>query len=163
MHKVIFIDRDGVINKKAAPHCYIQCWEEFEFLPGVSGAIRKANEAGYVVLVVTNQRGVARGLMTMEDVNDIHRKMAAKLALEQAHIDNVYVCPHEKGQCSCRKPDIGLFLQAESTYPVDKENSWMIGDSKSDILAGQSYGIRTLQSENIQAAIDEILAIKEGV
>lgn len=148
MEKVIFLDRDGVINEKAAPHQYITRWEEFRFLPGVPEAIYSLNEAGYKLVIVSNQRGIARGMMTMEQLNELHENMCAALEKQGAHIDAIYVCPHNEGECTCRKPDIGLFLQAERQFCVDKAQSFMIGDSASDIEAGERYGVRTILVNN---------------
>lgn len=157
MHKVVFLDRDGVINRKAAPHDYIKSWKEFVFLPGVIDAIRQLNEAGYLVLLVTNQRGIARGLMRHEDVEEIHRNMCRKLEMGGGHIEGIYVCPHDIGECTCRKPDIGLFLKAEKDYEIDKEASWMVGDSISDVQAGKKYGIKTILTDHLQEAVNMIL------
>lgn len=142
--KIIFLDRDGVINKKAPEHDYIKTWNEFKFLAGVYKAINIFNNAGYKVIVVTNQRGVARKLMSMSDLNNIHINMCSELTNKNAKIDDIFVCPHDKGECNCRKPQIGLFLQAEKKYQVSKKESFMIGDSKTDIEAGKSYGIKTI-------------------
>lgn len=161
MHKAVFLDRDGVINRKANEHDYIKSWSEFDFLPGVPEAIRCLNKAGFLVLVLTNQRGVARRIMTMDSVDSIHKKMCRELEKAGAHIDKIYVCPHDVGQCTCRKPDIGLFLQAEEDFAIDKSMSWMIGDSKTDTQAGKNYGVSTILSDNLSEAIQQI--IKQSV
>jgi histidinol-phosphate phosphatase family domain/HAD-superfamily hydrolase, subfamily IIIA len=142
--KTVFLDRDGVINACAKEHDYIKTWGEFRFLNGTIAAIRMLNEAGYQVIVVTNQRGVAQGLMTEQDVDYIHECMCRELAKQGGHIDAIYVCPHEKGKCTCRKPQTGLFLQAERRFRIDKSFSWMIGDSESDMEAGKRYGVKTI-------------------
>lgn len=168
MEKVVFLDRDGVINEKAAPHEYITAWDAFRFLPRVAQAIRVLNEAGYQTVIVSNQRGVNRGRMTMQQVDELHAKMCEELARQGAHIDAIYVCPHGEGECHCRKPEIGLFLRAEEKIEVDKAQSWMIGDSASDILAGERYGVRTIlvnneekrgsvQCKDLMAAVEYIL------
>lgn len=157
MHKTVFLDRDGLINQQAPEHDYIKSWQEFRFLPGVPEAIRKLNEAGYLVLVVTNQRGVARGMMSMDTVNEIHETMCRELNHVGAHIQKVYVCPHESGTCTCRKPDIGLFLQAEREFEIDKSGSWMIGDGDSDVKAGQRFGVRTIKTTSLISAVEQIL------
>lgn len=157
LYKAVFLDRDGIINRQAPEHDYIKSWDEFEFLPGVSEAIRRLNDAGYLVLVVTNQRGIARGMMTMEAVNTIHERMCQKLAESGAVIRKVYVCPHESGTCTCRKPDIGLFLQAEDDFDIDKKKSWMVGDSDSDVKAGQRYEIRTIKTDCLASSVEKIL------
>jgi histidinol-phosphate phosphatase family protein len=157
MSKTVFLDRDGVINRAAERHCYITSWDEFEILPGVIRAVRQLNEAHYQVIVVTNQRGIARGIMTIADVKALHKTMCRVFDEEGAHIDEIYLCPHEEGECDCRKPGIGLFLQAEQNFKIDKSESWMIGDSESDVEAGKRYGIRTIQSGNLLQAVSQIL------
>ena len=161
LYKAIFLDRDGLINQQAPEHDYIKSWADFHFLPGVPEAVRKLNEAGYLVLVVTNQRGVARGMMTMEAVNEIHETMCRELAEVGAHIHKVYVCPHESGTCNCRKPDIGLFLQAEQEFEIDKRESWMVGDSDSDVEAGRRYGVQTIKTQNLSSAVRQILGERQ--
>ena len=146
LNKVVFLDRDGVINVKAKEHDYIKCWEEFKFLPKVIDAIKLLNKNGFIVIVVSNQRGVARGIMTVGSLNEIHINMLQELQENDARIDSVYFCPHDIGECNCRKPDIGLFIRAEKDYPnLDKNSAYMIGDSKTDIEAGIRYGIRTIK------------------
>ena len=115
------------------------------------------NLAGYLVLIITNQRGIARGLMSAADLQGIHEKMCEELQLRGAHIDGIYVCPHDIGQCHCRKPDIGLFLQAERDFQIDKAGSWMVGDSDSDVQAGKNYGIKTIKTTSLTVAADEII------
>ena len=146
-----------MINRKAAEHDYIKCWNEFFFLPDVPEAIARLNRAGYLVLVVTNQRGVARGLMSPEELQSIHEKMCVELESCGAHIDGIYVCPHDIGQCHCRKPDIGLFLQAEQDFQIDKTRSWIVGDSDSDVEAGNNYGVKTIQTTKLIEAVERIL------
>lgn len=153
--KTAFLDRDGVINLKAPEGDYIKSWSEFHFLPGAIEAIRLLNDHNWHVVIITNQRGIARQLMTMHDLNRIHFFMEEELQNHGAHVDGVYVCPHEKGTCHCRKPDIGLFMQAEQDFPVDKSKSWMIGDSQSDIEAGRNYGIRTISVVNLNPLADK--------
>jgi len=142
--KIVFLDRDGVINKCAKPHEYIAKWEDFEFIDHVPEAIKLLNDACYKVVVISNQRCVACGIATLEEVNALHEKLNEVLAKSGAHIDAFYICPHDIGTCKCRKPKIGLFLQAEQDFSVDKNRSYMIGDSESDIIAGQRYGIETI-------------------
>lgn len=157
MAKAVFLDRDGLINVQAAEHCYIKSWGEFRFLPGVPEAAALLTQAGYLLFVVTNQRGVARGLVTLAQIEEIHRNMRAAFARYGARIDGVYVCPHESGTCSCRKPEIGLFLQAERDFEIDKPNSWMVGDSDSDVEAGRKYGVRTIKTTQLAKAVAGIL------
>ena len=154
LSKVVFLDRDGVINEKAAPHDYIKNWKEFTFLPETIRAIHLLNNHGFVVVLVTNQRGIARGLMTMDNLNIIHQNMQTELSAQGAHIDRIYVCPHDKGTCHCRKPEIGLFLQAQSEYNIDKNHSYMVGDSVTDIQAGKKFGISTISINGLNYGAD---------
>lgn len=153
-YKIIFLDRDGVINKKASEGDYIKSWEEFHFLEKVPEAIHIFNDLGFKVVVVSNQRGIAKKLMTMSDVNYIHEQINELIVQYKAHIDAFFVCPHEKGTCHCRKPDIGLFLQAESLFPVDKLHSFMMGDSITDIEAGHKFGIKSFAIGNFLTNAD---------
>lgn len=144
MDKVVFLDRDGTINRAAGPHQYVVSWEDFRLLPRVPEAIRLLNEAGYRVIVVSNQRCIARGLATARHVDALHQRLNAELGKKGAHVDAFYYCPHEEGECGCRKPGIGLFLRAEYRYHVDKARSYMVGDSPSDMEAGRRYGVSTI-------------------
>lgn len=150
-HKVIFLDRDGVINKPAPPHDYIKSWEEFEFLPGAIEGLKILYDLGYKLVIVTNQRGIARGMLTWNKLNEIHEKMQEVLKQNGVTIDHIFVCPHdESDNCNCRKPKDGLLRKIEEYYEVDKEHSYMVGDSVSDMEAGRTYGINTslIEPEN---------------
>lgn len=139
--KTAFLDRDGVINCKPPEGDYVKRSEEFKLLPMVADAIRLLNTAGIRIIIVTNQRGIARGIMTEADLNEIHSKMVAELAKAGAQIDAIYYCPHEDGQCNCRKPQIGLFLRAKEDFPdIDFSQSFVIGDSVVDMEAAFRLG-----------------------
>lgn len=98
----------------------------------------------------------------MAEVEDVHRFMREKLAQYGAHVDGIYVCPHNEGECTCRKPEIGLFLMAEKDFPIDKSRSWMIGDSKTDVEAGERYGVRSLLSDSLAQTAEMILVAEEN-
>ena len=120
-------------------------WEEFHVLPGVPGAVGRLNRAGLRVIVVSNQRGIARGLYTAANVESIHAAFQGQLARSGAHIDAFFVCPHDQGQCNCRKPLPGLFEQAIARFPeITGHTSVMIGDSFSDIEFGRRLGMATI-------------------
>jgi len=141
----VFLDRDGVINRKPAAGRYVTCWEEFELLPGVADAIAKLNQSGRKAIVVTNQRGVALGLYSSQELAEIHERLQDELAARGAHLDAIYVCPHDEGQCDCRKPLTGLFEQAFRDFPAAHAgNSVVVGDSLRDIEAGRRLGMRTI-------------------
>ncbi|HZS05714.1 MAG TPA: HAD family hydrolase [Blastocatellia bacterium] len=141
--ETIFLDRDGVINRRL-PDDYVKSWAEFEFLPRAKEALRLFAEAGLRLVIVTNQRGVARGLMTEADLREIHERMLAELAAAGARVTAIYYCPHDSGQCFCRKPQPGLLLRARQDFPeIDFARSVMIGDSPADLEAGRRAGCRT--------------------
>lgn len=146
MTKSAFIDRDGVINRKAPEGEYITTWKDMQIFPGVAEAIGLLKEGGFQVIVVTNQRCVAKGLITVPDLEELHRKMCDALATGGQQIDAIYYCPHEDSPpCGCRKPAPGLLLSAAAEHHLDLQASWMIGDSVSDIRAGRSAGCRTVR------------------
>jgi D-glycero-D-manno-heptose 1,7-bisphosphate phosphatase len=144
MNRAVFLDRDGVINRKAPEGLYITRWEEMEFLPGVPEAISLLGQAGFCVLTVSNQRCVAKGLLTIDELESMHVRMCEELAAAGAVIKGVYYCPHEEQPaCACRKPAPGMILRAALEHSIDLPGSWMAGDSDSDIEAGRSAGCRT--------------------
>lgn len=139
----VFLDRDGVINRLRSD--YVLSWDTFTFLPGAKEAIALLNAVGLRVVVVTNQRAVARGLLSDNALAIIHARMRAELAEAGATLDAVYVCPHDKAICDCRKPGVGLFLQAQRDFPtIAFDRSVVIGDSLSDMQAGSRLGCRLL-------------------
>jgi D-glycero-D-manno-heptose 1,7-bisphosphate phosphatase len=144
MRRAAFLDRDGVINRKAREGGYVTRWEEMEILPGVAEAIALLNQAGLRVIVVSNQRCVAKGLVTAADLEALHHRMCEVLASAGATIDAIYYCPHEEEPaCRCRKPQPGMLFDAAREHDIDLSLSWIIGDSKADVEAGRSAGCRT--------------------
>jgi len=143
--RTVFLDRDGVLNRKLPEGRYVTSWSEFQPLPGVAHAIARLNRANLRVIVVSNQRGIALGLYTSEDVRKVHSELQSWLQSQGAHIDAFYFCPHNKQQCNCRKPLPGLFDQARAEFPhIAAASSVMIGDSLSDIEFGHRLGIKTI-------------------
>jgi D-glycero-D-manno-heptose 1,7-bisphosphate phosphatase len=143
--KTVFLDRDGVVNEKMPEGRYVASWNEFHLLPGVPEAIGQLNRAGLRVVIVSNQRGIALGLYTAEDVKAVYDAFQDLLEAYGAHVDGFYFCPHDKGQCNCRKPLPGLFEQVVAEFPdVTAGASVMIGDSLSDIEFGRSLGMQTI-------------------
>ena len=153
----VFLDRDGVINRKPPAGQYVTCWQEFELLPGVEDAIATLNHSGREAIVVTNQRGVALGLYSLEDLAGMHEQLEKKLGARGAHLAAIYVCPHDAGQCNCRKPLTGLFEQAFRDFPAaNAGNSVMVGDSLRDIEAGRRLGMRSVLVDDAVSASDEV-------
>ncbi len=143
--KTIFLDRDGVINRKMPEGEYVTGWHRFELLPGVAEAIAALNRRGLRVIVVTNQRGIALGLYTSSDVEAIHEQLNQTLANAGARVDGFYFCPHDKRECDCRKPGPGLFRQAKADFPeIEAATSAIVGDSLSDIEFGKNLGMQTI-------------------
>ena len=143
--KIIFLDRDGVINKKAKKAEYIRSWSEFEFLPGSIDAMKMLSRSGYRIFVITNQAGISRGAMTEDDLKAIHSILENELGKEGVCIEKIYYCPHgwDDG-CECRKPKPGMLFQAAREYDLDLSESIFIGDDKRDLEAGLAAECRTL-------------------
>ena len=145
MITTVFLDRDGTINRKPPEGEYVTRVSEFEFLPGAKEGIRMLNDAGMRVVIVTNQRGIALGRMSVADVERIHRRMLVELRLARASVDGVYICSHDKGCCTCRKPDVGLFLAAKRDFPqIDFARAAIVGDGEADMAAGARLGLRRI-------------------
>lgn len=141
----VFLDRDGVLNEKMPEGQYVTSWSEFNLLPGVAESIARLNHAGLRVMVVSNQRCVALGLCTVADVDTIHSSFQNLLKNHDAHVDGFYFCPHDEGQCNCRKPLPGLYEQAAAEFPeITAGSSAMIGDSLPDIEFGRRLGMLTV-------------------
>jgi D-glycero-D-manno-heptose 1,7-bisphosphate phosphatase len=146
--RCVFLDRDGVINENAAPHEYIRHWNEFRFLPNIADWIRIFNALDFLVIVITNQRGIARAMMTRESVDEIHRNMTRELAAQGAHIDDLFMCPHEEGLCDCRKPKPGMVIEAQAKWNIDLAESLFIGDSHDDEALASACGVKFLRVRN---------------
>lgn len=150
--KAVFLDRDGTINRYVG---FLRKEEEFELLPDVAEAIGKINASGYLAVLVTNQPVIARGEVTVAELQNIHNKMETLLGYEGVYVDAIYYCPHHphkgyegeipelKFDCDCRKPKPGMLLQAAEEYNIDLASSWMIGDSENDVKAGVAAGCKT--------------------
>ena len=145
MNRAIFLDRDGVINQRPVEGEYITRWEDFRLLPGVAESISLLNRAGYRVIVITNQRCVAKQQITEAALQEMHRRMLETLSPQGATVDAVYYCPHDhEPACQCRKPEPGMILEAARAWGIDLKASWMVGDSASDIEAGRRSGCKTI-------------------
>ena len=130
-----------MINRRL-PGAYVRSWDEFRFLPGARAGLRLLREAGYLLIVITNQRGIGRGLMSETDLAAVHARMQSELGRAGAGVDAIFHCPHDIAeQCGCRKPRPGMLTRARRSFPVDPERSWVVGDSLSDLEAGRAAGI----------------------
>ncbi len=141
-HRTIFLDRDGVINRKAADGDYVKSWEEFDFLPGALDALCLFAQFHVRVVVLTNQRGVALGRYSLSDLAKIYDNMVATVEAVGGRLDDIYFCPHDIGVCNCRKPAPGLLREALADYPdIVPDQSPFLGDSLSDLEAARAAGV----------------------
>ena len=157
-HKAVFVDRDDTIAKDV-PYCSRP--EDLHLLPGVGHSIRRLNDAGFLVVLVTNQSGVGRGYFDVASLDAIHEKLKADLNVDGAHLDAIYYCPHrpEEG-CSCRKPATGMLERAVRDLNIDLRSSFVIGDGDHDVTMGRVAGCRTFKVKggfDFNDAVDAIL------
>ena len=163
MNSAVFLDRDGVINRKPPEGDYITRWEDMELLPGVVEGIALLNQANFCVIVITNQRCVAKGLISEAGLEEIHRRMTETLARSGATVDGIYYCPHDlQASCACRKPAPGMLLDAARSRGIDLAASWMIGDSDNDVEAGRNAGCKTARVIAAEATSSERARISEA-
>jgi D-glycero-D-manno-heptose 1,7-bisphosphate phosphatase len=145
MSRAAFLDRDGVLNYKPVEGQYVIRWDQFHLLPGASEAVRLLNRAGFLVIIASNQRCVAKGLITSGEMDAMHARMLLEFEAVGARIDAIYYCPHETHSlCFCRKPQPGMLLDAARTHNINLADSWMIGDSGCDVQAGRAAGCKTV-------------------
>ena len=143
--RTVFLDRDGVINRNPPNMGYVQSWSEFSFIPNARKAIRELTQNGYRIIVVTNQAGIGRGLFTEENLTDIHARMVSEIVETGGRIDAIYYCPHHPNAgCECRKPKPGMLTRAVREHNIELSSAYLIGDSTTDIEAGQRVGTQTL-------------------
>ena len=166
--RYVFLDRDGVLNRKMPEGVYVSDWQQFQWLPGAKEAIARMHRAGLTVIVVSNQRGVALGLLTVAQLELIHGNMQTDLGQHGGRLDAIYYCPHDIDACHCRKPGTGLFEQAFENFPeANARNSIVIGDSISDIQAGQRVGMKTIfiegEPERQKAGATDAAALADAV
>ena len=155
-----FLDRDGVLN---VDHGYTHRPEQLEWIAGAPESVRLLNEAGYYVIVITNQSGVARGYYAEATVRQFHAHMQDTLRAQGAHIDAFYYCPHHPEgtvkklavRCHCRKPNPGMLEQAASEWPIDLHGSFLIGDKDNDMVAAAAFNIRGIKFDaHAQSLVD---------
>jgi len=176
--RVVFLDRDGVINSEPPPPGWVLRWEDFRFADGALAALRRLRENGFTVVVVTNQSCVSRGLATFESIQALMDKLAATVAEAGGELARVYWCPHvDDDQCDCRKPKAGMLERAERELGVRADRAFLVGDRDTDIQMGASKGCTTLLVDlgvataldkadyvvgSLAEAVDQILTLVDG-
>jgi len=145
----LFLDRDGVINKKLEGK-YVCNFSEFEFMPGALKAILQLSDMFNRIIIVTNQQGISKGIMSGADLNTLHTQMQERIEKLGGEINKIYYCPHlEELDCMCRKPKPGMMRQAIIDFPeISIEESYLIGDSDSDIEAGKRMNLKTIKVDD---------------
>jgi D-glycero-D-manno-heptose 1,7-bisphosphate phosphatase len=143
--RLVLLDRDGTLNRKAPEGDYVTSVAQLALLPGAAAAVRRLNDAGIPVAVVTNQRGVALGRLSEAELDAVHAALRARLDVAGARLDGIYHCPHHAGACRCRKPEPGLLERAGRDLGVPLTAAAMIGDADSDVEAGRRAGALTVQ------------------
>lgn len=143
--KIIFLDRDGVINRDPGFGGYVTSWQEFDFLPGSLEALKKLHQTGYTVIVISNQGGVAKGLYTQKALDEITKNMLAQVEQAGGRIRAVHYCPHQdEDNCNCRKPKTGLFARATKGIQVNFVETYFVGDNRRDVLAAKAIGAKSI-------------------
>ena len=178
--RLVFLDRDGVINNEPAEPGWALRWDDFEFADGALAALRRLREAGFTVVVVSNQSCVSRGYASLEQVQAVMDRMVAEVSAAGGALAGVYWCPHvDADGCACRKPKPGLLEQAAAELSLRPERAFMVGDSERDVAAGRAKGCTTLlvdrhgdgRAETTEAdrvvaslaeAVDAILTLVDG-
>jgi len=156
MTRALFLDRDGVLNRELGH--YVTWTQDFEILPTVPQALRQAADAGFLLIIISNQGGVAKGLYGMEDVWAMQRKLEEALSPLGVTLAEGYYCPHhpDHGRCLCRKPGSFMLEKAIARFGIDPSRSYLIGDSERDILAAEAVGVRGLLMESNSPLIDTL-------
>jgi len=158
LRKAVFLDRDGVINENRSD--YVKSVAEFKILPPAPEAIMLLNESGFLVVIVTNQSAINRGLLSREELEKIHSFMRIELSKYGCRIDGIYYCPHRPDEdCSCRKPQPGLLKKAILELSVDPKFSWLIGDSDADEEAARNAGINSVRIHTNGNLLDAVKTI----
>lgn len=157
--KIVFLDRDGVINKKPKKADYVKTWNEFEFLPNSVKALKILNSKGYKIFIITNQPGIARGVLSETLLKDIHKNMLRYFKKNDVSIDGIYICPHGWNEgCDCRKPKPGMLIQASREHFIDLTKALFIGDDERDMQAGNTVGCKTflVNSNNLLKIVSSL-------
>ena len=142
-NKVLFLDRDGVINVEAEG--YVTDWSEFEFLPDALDTIKRATDEGYRIIIISNQSAIGRGLCSQETIDEIMSNMVERVEAHGGKIMDIFYCPHSpEDKCKCRKPEPDLFFQAAEKYNIKLTNTWFVGDKLTDVSVAMRVGAKPI-------------------
>ncbi len=159
LHKAVFFDRDGVLNEERKD--YVKIRSELKIFPNIIDPIIKLKEAGFIIVVITNQSAINRGLTTHQNISEIHSTIQSFLNENGTQIDSFYYCPHKPDEyCQCRKPNPGLILRAVEELKINLQKSWMIGDSETDVQAAIKAGCKYFKinsNHELQGIVEKIL------
>ena len=156
----LFIDRDGVLNQKAPRGCYVKSWDEWQWIDGAKEAIALLTTAGYRLIIISNQAGIARGRMTEDDLSQLHTQMLLEIEQVGGKITKIYYCPHHWDDgCRCRKPDIGMFMSAQRDYHIDISRTIFFGDDERDGIAAERAGCGFMMIDEKQSLLKACLTI----
>jgi D-glycero-D-manno-heptose 1,7-bisphosphate phosphatase len=160
MNKALFLDRDGVLNRERSDYTYTI--EDFEVLPDVAEALTLARSKGYLLIVISNQGGIAKEIFTAERVEKLHSILKTDLAKSCIHFDEIYYCQHHNdiGKCICRKPDSLMLEKAIARFNINPTLSCMIGDSERDVLAAEKAGVKGYLIDSNSGILDIVQALK---
>lgn len=165
--KVVFLDRDGTINKRPKRASYVEKPEDFVWMPGAIEAIKLLKKNGFIIFVITNQAGIARGKLTNEMLSKIHKKMQMDLLKYELYIDDVFYCPHSWNEgCFCRKPNPGMIFDAQKKYSLNLSKCYFIGDDERDMEAGMRAGCKCRMIDKNNTIFDivkEIVALEKKI
>jgi D-glycero-D-manno-heptose 1,7-bisphosphate phosphatase len=156
MNKAVFLDRDGVINRERNDYTYRI--EDFEILPDVVKALKLLQKKGYLLIIISNQGGIGRGIFTINDTEKMHAHFLKNMAKEKIRIEEVYYCVHhpETGSCLCRKPDSLMVEKALARFNINPKLSYFIGDKERDVLAGEKVGVKGILMESNSSLLKAI-------
>jgi D-glycero-D-manno-heptose 1,7-bisphosphate phosphatase len=161
LRKVIFLDRDGVINEERGEHTFRQ--QDFRFVNGFFDSVKKFVKSGYELIIITNQSGITKGLYTHEELLNLHSWMLQEFTKNGLSVLEVFYCPHftELGKCICRKPNSNMLERAIAKHKVDVAKSYMIGDSQRDIQAAAKVGVSgvKIESNSSLRLVEELIAL----
>ncbi len=161
MTKAIFLDRDGVINQERKD--YVKKLDEFRILDKTSDAINIIKNRGFLVIIITNQSAISRKLLSVETLNKIHEKLQSYLEKYGTSFDGVYFCPHIPSEnCECRKPKPGLIVQAVTDFQIDLSQSYMIGNSETDVQAATNAGCKGILLKENQTLLEVVMDLFES-